>query len=240
MTAIRVRVIDIETTGLPKEGEPNDHAIVEAARCDVVFSPSGEVLVGSPVSMLVDPGRPIDAEASATHHIVAADLVGAPGPAEAIAFLAADPPDFYAAHNADFDRRFFDVPEAPWICTYKAALRVWPDAPRHGNQVLRYWLGLDEGLDRDTAMPPHRAGPDTYVTAHLLAALVAQGTSLDDMARWSTGPALLPRIAFGKHKGSRWEDLPSDYLDWLANKATEIDRDAKANARHHLRKRGLA
>ena len=237
---IRARVVDVETTGLPEEGMPHDHAMIEAARCDVIFHPSGEVVVSRPEAMLINPGRAIDPEASAAHHLVAADLVGAPPPAAGIAFLMSDPPDYFVAHRADFDRQFFDCAHIPWVCTYKAALRVWPDAPRHSNQTLRYWLGIEDQIDRAAASPSHRAGPDAYVTAHLLAALVAEGTSLDDMARWSAGPALLPKIGFGKHKGARWEDLPTDYLNWLLFKATEIDRDAKANAKYHLRKRGVA
>jgi len=36
--------------------------------------------------------------------------------------------------------------------------------------VLRYWRNLV--LDPALAMPPHRAGPDAYVTACLLAELL--------------------------------------------------------------------
>ncbi len=43
------------------------------------------------------------------------------------------------------------------------AMHVWPDAPRHSNQVLRYWRNLV--LDNALAMLPHRAGPDAWVTA---------------------------------------------------------------------------
>src|SRR5262245_25865334 len=42
-------------------------------------------------------------------------------------------------------------PEVPWLCTYKSALRAWPDAPRHSNSVLRYWLGID--IPPDPLMP---------------------------------------------------------------------------------------
>lgn len=31
-------------------------------------------------------------------------------------------------------------------------MHVWPDAPRHSNQVLRYWRNLV--LDNALAMPP--------------------------------------------------------------------------------------
>jgi exodeoxyribonuclease X len=45
--------------------------------------------------------------------------------------------DILVAHNCAFERQF--VTEAvtdgiPWICTYKVALHVWPDAPRHTNR----------------------------------------------------------------------------------------------------------
>jgi exodeoxyribonuclease X len=81
------------------------------------------------------------------------------------------------------------------------------------------------------------AGPDAYLCAVLMERILEDGrTSLEDMARWSSGPALLPRITFGKHKGSKWEDAPTDYLDWIVNKS-DMDRDVKANARHHLKVR---
>lgn len=87
------------------------------------------------------------------------------------------------------------------------------------------------------ACPPHRAGPDAYVGAALIARIIEERkTSIDEMLRWSSGPALLPRVRFGKHKGARWEDIPSDYLRWLVDKS-DMDRDVKATAKHHLKKR---
>ena len=100
--------------------------------------------------------------------------------------------------------------------------------------ALRYFLDL--ACDRDLAAPPHRAGPDAYVTAHLFAKILDEGVDLDAMVRWSNGPSLLPVIGFGKHKGSKWEDVPSDYLRWVVDKS-DLDRDAKANAKHHLKLR---
>ena len=60
------------------------------------------------------------------------------------------------------------------------ALRVWPEAPRHSNQVLRYWRGMR--LDHARAMPPHRAGPDAWVTAHILADLAQLHQKFGDEA----------------------------------------------------------
>jgi exodeoxyribonuclease X len=145
----------------------------------------------------------------------------------------------FVAHNCEFERKFVtDVitGETPWICTYKAALHLWPNAPRHSNQVLRYWRGLQ--LNPALAMPPHRAGPDAWVTAQLLAELVTLAT-IDQLVTWTKQPKPMPVIAFGKHKGSPWSDVPSDYLEWMTLQA-DMDADAVWYARNELNRRRLA
>lgn len=226
---MRARVLDFETTDEPKDDVPA--GVIEAGWCDVVDG----VPEAAPVSLLVNPGLPIAIKARAVHHLSPEDLDGAPPPDIAFRRLMEGSPDYFVAHNADFERHFFRGGEIPWICTYKVALRLWPDAPGHGNQALRYFLDLD--CDRALASPPHRAGPDAYVTARLFAKILDEGVDPDVMVRWSSGPALLPTIGFGKHKGSKWEDAPSDYLRWIVEKS-DLDRDAKANAKHHLKLRG--
>lgn len=233
-----IRVFDTETTGFPTETDP--HALVQVGFCDLHYS-AGNAEVGGPHSMLVNPGRPIPAEASAVHHIVDEDVTGAPPPDAGCLFIASGagtigPADCYAAFNLDFDKQFFGGGTLPAFCIYKAALRVFPDAPSHSNQVLRYWLQLP--ILRQYTQPAHDAGADAYVSAHILKRILDDGSaSIDDMLRWSKGPALLPRVTFGKHKGSKWEDLPTDYLDWISRKS-DLDRDTKANARHWLKQRG--
>lgn len=220
-----IRAIDFETTGIPSEADP--HAIVEIGWCDLT---DGEI--GLPEAVLCNPERPIPHEAMAVHHITDAMVADAAGN---VGLLGE--PDYFAAHNADYERQFFD-PGVPYICTYKVALRLWPEASSHGLQFLRYHLGLD--ADVNLAMPPHRAGPDAYLCAVLMNRIMElHRDKLDDMVRWSAGPALLPRINFGKHKGSKWDEVPIDYLDWIVNKS-DMDRDVKANARHHLKLRNAA
>lgn len=222
-----IRAIDFETTGIPTETER--HAIVEIGACDVLWEPGMPPLVTTTLSLLCDPGRPIPHEAMAIHHITDDMVRGATGSMAAI-----DRPDYFAAHNADYERQFFNT-EVPVICTYKVALRLWPEAPSHGLQFLRYHLGLE--VEAERCQPPHRAGPDAYLCAALMARILRENrASLDDMVRWSDGPALLPRLPFGKHKGQKWEDVPRDYLDWIVNKS-DLDRDMKANAKHHLKAR---
>ena len=87
----------------------------------------------------------------------------------------------------------------PAICTYKAALRLWPEAPGHGNQVLRYWL-RPKDLDPVIASPPHRALPDAYVTAFILRELLELAT-VEELIAWTGEPALLPRVTFGQYRG---------------------------------------
>lgn len=228
MTPTLIRVIDVETTGL----EPEDQ-IVELGWTDIDITTPGEPLIGEafPQSGLVNPGRPIPPEASAVHHITDALVREAPPIDHYLARLMPRPAA-HAAHNARFDRQFLDL-AGDWICTYKAALVAWPDAPGHSNQVLRYWLGLD--LPSGRCQPPHRAGPDSFVTAHLLALLLRR-FSLAELVEITARPALLPRVTFGKHEGARWEDVPSDYLRWMLG--TDMDEDRKHTARHHLGLRG--
>lgn len=228
----RIRCIDFETTGLPESERPV--AICQIGWCDIdAFD--GAIKVYSPTSFLCDPGHEIPPEARAVHHISDADVAGELSPEEGLKRLLQNPPDYFAAHNAKFEQHFFSDHTVPWICTYKVALRFWPDAPAHTNQVLRYYLDLE--LPDSLAMPPHQAGPDAYVTAHILQTMIETGrASLEDMARWSSGPALLPKIPFGKHRGAKWEDVPTDYLDWIVSKS-DLDGDIKANASHHLKKR---
>lgn len=240
-----IRCLDFETTGIPNDDDP--HAVCEIGWCDIEVSvgdPVTDAVVtsfGPPQTILTNPGRPMPVEARAIHHISDADVLGAPSPDVAFLRLGKPPADYLAAHNVEFERKFYGNGLVPWLCSYKTALRLWPDAPSHSLQVLRYWLGLE--VDFDTAMPPHRAGPDAYVGAALLCRVIEtaakSGVDIETLARWSSGPALLPRVPFGKHRGKRWEEVPADYLEWVIGQK-DMDSDVKANARHHMKQRSMA
>lgn len=229
---MKLTVLDLETTGLPTEAEPN-HRVVEVGWCNVTQDEAG-VLVSRPMSVLTLPKRDIPPEAKAVHHITEAMCEREGIPVEqAFRMLMSEAPEYFVAHNIEMEKAFFGGWDIPFICTYKVACRLWPEAPGHSNGVLRYWL--DHDLDPALALPSHRAGPDAYVTAHLLRTILLSGKcSIEDMARWSSGPALLPRLTFGKHKGLAYSNAPSDYLDWIATKS-DLDRDVKATARYWLK-----
>ena len=139
----------------------------------------------------------------------------------------------FAAHNAAFDQQWLPpdlLGNLPLICTYKAAVHIWPEAPRHTNQVLRYWLNLD--MDRSIADRAHRALPDAYVTAHLLREILKHA-SIEELICWTNEPVLLPRVPFGKHRGHKWTDVPPDYLQWILRQQ-DMNEDVAYTARHHL------
>lgn len=222
-----IRVIDFETTGIPSEADR--HAICEAGWCDVIGD-ENRWDETAPQSILVNPGRPIPIEAMAVHHIRDCDLVGAPTPDTAFAGLMLGA-DVFCAHNAKFEREFFAGGSVPWVCTYKCGLRAWPNAPGHSNQVLRYFLGV--AIGEAFAMPPHRAGPDAYVTAFILIRLLAE-RSIEDLIKWSGEPAVLAKVGFGKHRGQKWSDVPRDYLEWILRQR-DMDADVVHTAKQQLK-----
>ena len=218
-----IRVIDFETTGLPP-----DASVCEAAFVDVNASPT--FLMGK-WHHLVQPTTPMSLGARATHHITD-DEIAETGITwkDACGFLAEETPDIYAAHNADFEKAFFNPEGSRWIDTWKVALRLWPESPSHSNQVLRYYLNLIVGSE---AMPPHRALPDAWVTAHILIA-AAQVTSLDGMLKWSDEPPYLTKLTFGKHRGQLFSAVPKDYLEWIIKQ--DMEPGVIAAARRELQK----
>lgn len=221
---MRIRICDVETTGL----EPTDK-VVEIGSYDLL---DGEVCLGR--GTLVNPEVPIPPEMSAVHHIVDTDVECYVRWPEAVAGIVAGPVNAFAAHQAKFERQWITddlTGGVPFLCTYRCALRLWPEAPSHSNQALRYWL-KPAGLHRALADPAHRAKPDAYVTAHLLRELLKKAT-FDQLVEWSSKPALLPRVNFGKHKGKAWADVERSYLQWVVDKS-EMGEDAVFTAKHWL------
>lgn len=214
--------IDAETTGLTP-----DDAICELGRCTVKFE-DGKCEVWMPESKLVNPGRPISIEARACHHISDDEAAAGLMPDDAITWLLSST-DILVAHNSRFEQQYIKT-DKPWIDTYRVALHHASHAPGHSLQVLRYWLKLD--LDYGRSMPPHRAGPDAYVTAHLLARMLAK-ISIEEMIDISSRPALLPKLRFGKHGELPLAQVPKDYLKWILSQ--DFDEDTKYTANHYLK-----
>jgi DNA polymerase III subunit epsilon len=160
-------VVDLETTGL----RPESSGICEIGAVRLRgFEVEGEF------QTLVDPGRPIDAGASALTGLRTAQLRGSPGPAEAVRnFLAFAGDSVLVAHNARFDLAFLDreterltgsrigsvVVDTVRLARSLLAGRV----PGFGLAQLAWFLDT-------SARPCHRALPDARATGELLLALI--------------------------------------------------------------------
>lgn len=165
---MRLRVIDLETSG----SHPVSSEIIEFGSVDLVRE-GDDWVIEAPRTQLFEPNSPLTPETQAVHHLMEEDFSPDLPKASDEALMAlvhrSPAPDMLAAHHIAFERHFLtdDITQGlPWLCTLRIGQKLWPDAPRHTNQILRYWLKLD--LDRTLAMPAHRAGPDAYVTAHIL------------------------------------------------------------------------
>ncbi|MDA5627841.1 MULTISPECIES: hypothetical protein [Agrobacterium] len=234
---MKFRVIDFETTGKIEDkaaGKPV--GVVEVGWTDV--SETGHVF--KPQSRLVNPHLPIPPEARGVHHISEAMLEDALRVDEAFKLLMTDmqPRDYFVAHHAAYERAFFGGGGLPWVCTMVCAKHLWEDAPDYKNQTLRYWLDVDQFFEwPELAMPPHRAGPDSYVTAHILSRMLLMKEPASLVTLTNT-IVLQKRVMFSKHKGQLWSEMDRGFLEWVLDPAKDFDPEVKATARHWLN-RGL-
>lgn len=212
-------VLDTETTGL----DPATDKVVDIALIQVKGGEIKELY-----SSLVNPEMPIPPESSAVHHIVDKNVQNAPTIEQVkdkIRPLFADA--VIVAHNASFDSSMFPI-KRPWICTYRLARHIWPDAKQHTNQYLRYWLGLDIG---DVSV--HRAQGDAWVTAHLLRILLTEylkNGGIDDVQelwKYTNAPIMVQKMPFGKHKGVPMNEVPREYLSWALGNLNDMDEDLR-------------
>lgn len=224
-----LRVIDIETTGT----DPATDKICEIASADL-----SQTAVTTCRSHVVNPGVTMPPQASAVHHLIDEDVSDAPLFNDVIGEHRGS--DTYIAHNAAFEKAFLDdaLGKPQWVCTYKCALRLWPDMPNHQNQTLRYALNLHDPLGwKRENIDPHRALSDCIVTGAIFLEIVKLA-KWSDVLKWSGEPALHHKFTFGKHRGTKIIDTPRDYLDWVLK--SEMDEDWKFSVRFWLQQKATA
>lgn len=241
-----IRILDLETSHeTPAEGG----GVCEIGWCDLV--PMEFNLLGAPTSwqvsaahhsMLTDPGCPIPAVTSAIHHIIDEDVAGKPAWRDALAHVCANQcggagaPLYLAAHSAKFEKLWTEgLTLTPWICTYKAAMRLYPEAPTHSNMGLRY-LHRPMGLIRELARTSHRAGPDAYVTAFHLRDMLNAGTEIKHLLEWTDKPALQHLCRIGDWRGKPWSEVDDGFMHWILRKGT-FDEDVVFTVRTELDRR---
>jgi len=228
---MKIRVVDFETSDMVGKGRPVE--LCEVGYTDLV---GGNVLLDTFASF-VNPGIPITPEARGVHHITDREAASGMPPDDARDLLMGgmEPGDMFAAHNAAFERALFPGDPYPWICTMQCAKHLWEEeAPGFSNQTLRYWLDLDkEFSDPALAMPPHRAGPDTFVTAHILRRLLV-GRSPETLVDLTAKPVLLKICTIGDAKGLPWSQVDRGLLEWCLKPGRNLSPEILATARHWL------
>lgn len=234
--APNIIVFDTETTGI----DPSTDRLVELA--GVSHGREEEI----EFTTLVNPMRSIPPEVRAIHHITPADVVGAPSEEEAWRMFLDSFPDtvgskpepiVLVAHNAKFDAGFVSriAPafECYYVDTLKCAYVTFVDSPSFGNQVLRYYLELE--IDVPPTLFPHRALYDCIVTRGIFRELLKHH-SLRELVQISSGPVLLPRVFFGKHKGKTWDQVDYGYLKWCQGNMKD-DENVQHTVAHHMRRK---
>lgn len=240
--------IDFETTG-------KDATTAHPIEMAVVSTRTG----GACCSLLaLPPGEVVPPEASAIHHIIDEDLLGAPT-LEDIAGVTkrAYGGAVLVAHNAEYEAAIIDRmwggQPVRWVCTYKVALVMYPDAPSHSNEGLRYFLRVgDRG--RSSGMASHSALHDAQITALLFEHMLAEqrarmeesaefraaSVSREDVIEWmlqvSREPAKLPTCPIGKERGKKWADVDAGFMSWCLRQP-DMREDVKHACREELGRR---
>lgn len=229
-----ITVLDCETTGL----DPRTDRIVEFACRDSL---------GNEFSTMVNPGISIPCDVSAVTHIVDDDLIDAPSLEEAMTMIGRAIPEgnVLCAFNVRFDSSFLPVlnnPENPrkWLCAYRLSRHLYPQAPKHTNQCMRYMLG---GAKIDLrGQESHRALADVIVTQFVLGKLIEKylmdghEDDVDALLAFAAAPIRVETFPFGKHFGKKIESAPSDYLQWCLREMKDLDPDLRLQFQELLRR----
>lgn len=221
----RIVFFDTETTG----ANPATAKIVELGY--VVTDEELNVL--NSWRTLVDPEMPIPADASGVHHITDEDVYDAPTVeqiSEACLAPLQQPGAILVAHNAPFDLQVAAGllgRDYKSIDTLQLAKRYIPDAPNHKLGTLMYYCGLTQRKNT------HSAIEDCMICVDLLRhIMLVTNKSIDELITASNEPLVIRVMPFGKHKGMKMEDVPTDYLKWALREMNNLD----ANLRHTMEK----
>jgi exodeoxyribonuclease X len=220
--------LDTETT----DSSPADRL------CQIAFKTED----GLTVNGLFNPGMPISIDAMAVHHITN-EMVqdksvfrGSDAWTQLQDLMTSDS-NVMVAHNAAFDVDMLKkegIEPKKVVCTFKLARYLDKDGviPRYGLQYLRYYLNLNVDATAHTALGDILVLEAVFRHFHAQAVEEFGDDAVAKIIEVSNKPVLYRRMPFGKHKGLKMEEVPFDYLKWLAT--TDLDVDLRYTVEHYL------
>ncbi|MFA5250319.1 MAG: DUF3820 family protein [Parachlamydiales bacterium] len=222
--------LDCETTGL----EASTDRIIEIAAVKFTF----EKELGR-FETLVDPETPIPPSSQEIHHISDEMVKNKPK-------IAAVLPDFFKfldrhpiiGHSIQFDlnilnqealrARLSSPLENPVSIDTLRLARLYGESPINSLQMLREHFHIEpEGA--------HRAMSDVTVNIAVFKKLSQKFKTLKELLERLQKPILMQCMPLGKHKGRKFKEIPTDYLEWAIRK--DFDLDLIFSIRTELKKR---
>jgi exodeoxyribonuclease X len=186
---------------------------------------------------------PISIDAMTVHHITNEMVLDKPSFRGSDAWnqlqdLLKSDSNVMVAHSAVFDVEMLKkegIAPKKVVCTYKLARYFDKDGviPRYSLQYLRYYLKLNVDATAHTALG------DILVLEALFEHIYAKAVeefgddAVAKIIAVSNKPVFYRRMPFGKHKGRKMEEVPADYLNWLAK--TDLDEDLRSTVEHYLK-----
>lgn len=230
MEKLRPIYYDTETTGV-KSGKDR---IIEIAAYDPIENRS--------FAELINPECPIPKEASAIHHISDEMVKEAPSfkiIAEKFIQFCPDNTVLIAHNNDAFDQLFLEaeckrcnvsLPFFQYIDTLKWARKYRNDLPRHSLQFLREIYGF-------SANQAHRA-LDDVVILHQVFSVMIDDLPIQKVLQLLLTPQTISRMPFGKHQGKPLEEVPRNYVTWLASSGA-FDKPENKELKQSFEKLGV-
>lgn len=207
MTAI---IFDSETTGF------KDPQMVEGAYLKLADIQTLEVVEEFLQRYKAD--KPIELGALATSHIYDEELADCPPHTD---FALPAGTTYIIGHNVDYDWGVIGRPDVKRICTQALSRALWPDADSHSQSAMIYLHYREHA--RGLLQNAHAALDDVHNCRRLLVKILAElaarnGSSVfsfEDLWMISEEARIPTVIRFGKHAGSKIEDIPASYKSWL-------------------------
>ncbi len=221
-------ILDTETTGVEQEDR-----ICQLAY--LVLDDSGELI--EHYNSLCTPPLPIKYDSMAIHHITPEMIEGKPSCIESEAFKRLNElnssENILVIQNAPFDLAMLEkegfVSQMQLVDTFRIVRKYLPEQKQHGQQYLRYSLGLykkeSSFIEKlGVEIKAHDALGDVIVLKSLYDYLL-NSLSPQEMVEICSEPILLDLMPMGRHRGKRIEEVALNARNDLQYMIENFDLD---------------